>query len=419
MNQTTANSSREFAIDIVRQLRSAGYIALWAGGCVRDLLMGRVAQDYDVATNATPEQVRDLLGRRRTLSVGHSFGVIIALPPDRTARQVEVATFRSEGVYLDGRRPSHVQFSTPEVDAQRRDFTINGMFYDPIEEQVLDYVGGQIDLRRKLLRAIGVPHERMIEDKLRLLRAVRFAATLEFQIEDQTQSAVSQLACELNVVSAERISQELRKILTHRTRVRGVHLLNETGLRSVIFPEVSNESDVLLEHTLGHLPESASFELSLAVILHQLPATPTEPRTASRGSVWEVARRLKLSTEEMSAIAWLISHLDQWNDAARQTEAQLKRVLAHPRSAELRQLIRAVRLAQCLPLVEIDFVDRYATDHTAFEINPPELISGRDLIERGLVPGPEFKQLLDLIRDAQLNGEVTTREAALALISTR
>ena len=214
-------SSREFATDVVRQLRAAGYVALWAGGCVRDLLLGRGAEDYDVATSATPEQVRTLFGKRRTLAVGESFGVIIVLPPSKTAEPVEVATFRTEGVYLDGRRPTEVAFSTPEEDAQRRDFTINGMFYDPIEQRVLDYVGGEADLHRKVLRAIGDPHARMTEDKLRMLRAVRFAATLEFELDPTTRAAVQLMAPEMRVVSAERIAQELHKVLAHRTRVRG------------------------------------------------------------------------------------------------------------------------------------------------------------------------------------------------------
>ena len=231
-------SSREFATDVVRQLRAAGYTALWAGGCVRDLLLGRGAEDYDVATSATPEQVRTLFGKRRTLAVGESFGVIIVLPPSKTAEPVEVATFRTEGVYLDGRRPTEVAFSTPEEDAQRRDFTINGMFYDPIQMQVLDYVGGEADLHRKVLRAIGDPHARMTEDKLRMLRAVRFAATLEFELDPTTRAAVQLMAPEMRVVSAERIAQELRKVLAHRTRVRGFQLLAETGLLEVLFPEV-------------------------------------------------------------------------------------------------------------------------------------------------------------------------------------
>ena len=465
------DASREFATDVVRQLRAAGHVALWAGGCVRDLLLGRGAKDFDVATSATPEQVRTLFGKRRTLAVGESFGVIIVLPPTKAAEPVEVATFRTEGAYLDGRRPTEVAFSTPEEDAQRRDFTINGMFYDPLEQRVLDYVGGEADLHRKVLRAIGDPHARMTEDKLRMLRAVRFAATLEFALDPTTLAAVQQMAPEMRVVSAERIAQELRKILAHRSRVRGFRLLVETGLLEVLFPEVQpqpaaparvgrppgghqhpvdsttepeevashlpllaqrvTEREPLLaqraggviEHitaTLEHLPPSTRFELATAALLQQVPCLVHEPRTTpeSAGTVWEITRRLKLSAEEMTAIAWLVGHLDCWNDAEQLSAAQLKRVLAHPLSQDLRCLIRAVRTAACLPLTPIQFVDDFAARHAPDQINPPELISGRDLIALGLSPGPRFKQLLDTVRDVQLNGEIGTRDEALALIRT-
>ena len=442
------DASREFATDVVRQLRGAGHVALWAGGCVRDLLMGRGAQDFDVATSATPEQVRTLFGKRRTLAVGQCFGVIIVLPPTKEAEPVEVATFRTEGAYLDGRRPSEVAFSTPEEDAKRRDFTINGMFYDPIEQKVLDYVGGQADLNHQVLRAIGDPHERMTEDKLHMLRAVRFAATLEFELDPVTLAAVKQMASEMRVVSAERIAQELRKVLAHRTRVLGFRLLVETGLLAVIFPEVlcqppdasarapepagvASQSPLLtlrvagdvieqIAATLEHLPPSTRFELATAAILQHIPCPLHEPRTMheAAGTVWEITRRLKLSAEEMTAIAWLVGHLDGWNDAEQQSEAQLKRVLAHPLSRDLRSLIRAVRIAACLPLAPIQFVDDFAARHTPQLIDPPELITGRDLIDLGLSPGPRFKQLLDTVRDAQLNGEIRTRDEALELIRT-
>ena len=412
---TSATASREFATEVVRQLRSAGYVALWAGGCVRDYLMGREAQDFDVATNATPEQVRELFGKRRTLAVGQSFGVIIVLPPDKAATQVEVATFRTEGIYLDGRRPSEVVFSTPEEDAQRRDFTINGMFYDPIEDRLLDFVEGKADLDRKILRAIGNPHDRMTEDKLRMLRALRFAATLEFTLDAHTLAAVTRMAPEMIVVSAERIAQELRKMLAHRTRVRGFQLLAETRLLHVIFPEVDLADTHTIADILGGLWTNARFELATAAILHQISSPVSEPRSEAeaRGTIWAMTRRLKLSSDEMTSIAWLVAHLDCWNDAEQQTDAQLKRVLAHPLSGDLRQLVRAIRTTQCLPLSPIEFVDDYAARHTPEQINPPELISGRDLIQHGLHPGPQFKSLLDTIRDAQLNGEIATREEAL------
>ncbi len=457
-----ADASREFATDVVRQLRAAGHVALWAGGCVRDLLLGREAKDFDVATSATPEQVRDLFGKRRTLAVGQCFGVIIVLAPTKDAEPVEVATFRTEGAYLDGRRPTEVTFSTPEEDAQRRDFTINGMFYDPLEQRVLDYVGGEADLQRKVLRAIGDPHARMTEDKLRMLRAVRFAATLEFELESTTLTAVQQMASEMRVVSAERIAQELRRVLAHPTRVQGFRLLEETGLLAVVFPEVlphqpkasarapetagerEDSVDTTIERaravsnspsltrrvtedvveqiaaTLGHLPPCAGFELATAALLQHVPGSVFEPRTEREalGTLWEITRRLKLSSDEMTAIAWLVGHLNCWNNAEELSTAQLKRVLAHPLSGDLRSLIRAVRTSACLPLFSIQFVDDFVARHTAKQINPPELVTGRDLIDQGLAPGPRFKELLDTIRDAQLNGEISTREEALVRIRT-
>ena len=238
----TVNSpQREFAVEVVRQLRAAGHTALFAGGCVRDLLLGRPAKDYDVATTATPDQVRRLFGHKRTLPVGASFGVIIVLGP-REAGHVEVATFRTEGPYQDGRRPSSVAFCTPEEDARRRDFTINGMFYDPMETRVLDFVGGEADLSSRVVRAIGDPHERVREDKLRMLRAVRFAATLDFALDPTTAEAIREMAGQLIIVSAERIAQELKKMLVDRHRRRAIELSESTELLPIILPELNRES---------------------------------------------------------------------------------------------------------------------------------------------------------------------------------
>ena len=231
---------REFAVEVVQQLRGAGHIALWAGGCVRDFLLGRTPDDYDVATNARPEQVQEVFGRRRTLVIGASFGVIMVLGPKgaRTG-QVEVATFRTEGPYHDGRRPQHVSFSTPQEDAQRRDFTINGMFFDPVAEEVHDYVGGQQDLKRGVLRAIGEPLQRFREDKLRMLRAVRLATRFAFALDPATALAVREMSAEILIVSHERIAQELKKMLLNQHRARAIELARDLGLLGVIFPELA------------------------------------------------------------------------------------------------------------------------------------------------------------------------------------
>ena len=228
---------REFAVEIVRRLKHSGFTALWAGGCVRDHLLDKTPKDYDVATNATPKQVRKIFAKLTTLDVGASFGVIVVVGP-RGAGEVEVATFRSDGSYTDGRRPDSVTFSTPEEDAQRRDFTINGMFLDPLEHKVLDYVGGERDLSQGYIRAIGDPHDRMREDKLRMLRAVRFTAHLEFGLARATKAAVTEMASEIHVVSAERIAAELRRMLTDQHRHVAIELADEVGLLREILPEV-------------------------------------------------------------------------------------------------------------------------------------------------------------------------------------
>src|SRR6478752_925362 len=229
--------ARQFAVDVVRRLRESGHQALWAGGCVRDQLMDQLPKDYDVATDAVPDRVREVFGRRRTLAIGASFGVITVLGPEG-AGQIDVATFRRDAGYSDGRHPDAVSFSDAEHDAQRRDFTINGLFFDPLEDRVIDFIGGQADLNRKIVRAIGDPLARIAEDKLRMLRAVRFAARFDFAIDDQTLAALKQQVRELVIVSAERIATELRLILTHPNRARGAELLVETNLLEILLPEI-------------------------------------------------------------------------------------------------------------------------------------------------------------------------------------
>jgi poly(A) polymerase len=229
-------TEREFAISVVQRLREAGFEALWAGGCVRDELLGLVPQDYDVATSANPDQVRRLF--RRSIAVGASFGVIEVLGPAGTPLAVEVATFRSDVSYSDGRRPDEVVFSSAPEDAQRRDFTINGMFMDPLSGKLIDFVGGEADLQARILRAIGEPERRFTEDKLRLLRGTRLAARFDLQIEPATEAAMRSMARHIAVVSAERIAEELRKMLLHPSRVRAMNLLLELGLAAVVLPEI-------------------------------------------------------------------------------------------------------------------------------------------------------------------------------------
>ena len=415
--------NREFAVDVVRRLQQAGFQALWAGGCVRDLLMGRAPQDYDVATSATPDDVRTVFGPRQTIAVGESFGVVIVRGP-RGAGQVEVATFRTEGAYRDGRRPESVQFTTAEADAWRRDFTINGMFYDPLLERVHDFVGGEADLQQGIVRAIGEPHDRMREDKLRMLRAVRFTATLDFELHEATARAVRDMAAELGIVSAERIAQELKKMLVNRHRRRAVRLLQQVDLLTVVLPELAPllapEEPREWSHTLDLLDVlvEPDFELAMAALLQTVPNPASEPRHAppSTGSVQAVCRRLRLSNLESEQITWLIAHRAALDDAPSLPLCRLKRLLAHPWCGSLVKLVQAgVQAAKSDPAA-IHFVEQYLRETAPDVIDPPPLLTGADLIALGLTPGPQFQELLEQVRDAQLNGEISTADEARALV---
>ncbi len=405
------DDQREFAVEVVRRLQQAGYTALWAGGCVRDLLLGLPAADYDVATTATPEQVRDVFGHRRTLTVGASFGVIIVQGP-KPAGDVEVATFRTEGPYLDGRRPQSVAFATPEEDAQRRDFTINGMFYDPLTEQVLDFVGGQRDLELRQVRAIGDAHARFTEDKLRMLRAVRITARFGFDLDRATGEAVRAMAREICVVSQERIAQELKKILVNRHRARAVQLAADLEVLLEILPELAMPLATpavwtILIKSLEML-EAPRFELAMAVLL-RAAAIPEHGIVAC-------CRRLRLSIKEEEQVLWLVQHQHALQAAARQPLAKLKRLVAHHQIDELISLAR-VQAQACGGIdAEADFVEQYLRETPRDIIDPPPLVNGEDLKQMGLRPGPAFKTLLESIRDAQLEGRVTRREEALDLL---
>lgn len=402
---------REFAVEVVHRLKDAGFIALWAGGCVRDFLLAKTPKDYDVATSATPEQVRQVFSKRKTLDVGASFGVIIVVGPRGTGG-IEVATFRSDLGYSDGRRPDAVRFSSPEEDAQRRDFTINGMFYDPVEQRVLDFVGGERDLADGIVRAIGDPHDRMREDKLRLLRAVRFTAAFEFQLDPVTKAAVAEMASQIHVVSAERIAAELRRMLTDRHRHSAIELANEVLLLREILPEL--RSDLRLPNSnfdsrlaALRLLQEPSFELAFAVLL--LGVSNVEP----------ICRRLRLSNDELEKTAWLVNHQNALCEADKLTLAQLKRLLAHPHRDDLLALTRAELLVEHAELHPVLFCERFLETTPPEVLNPPPLLTGNDLIALGLQPGPLFKQLLDQARDAQLNGELTSHQTALEWVKAR
>ncbi|MBL8848252.1 MAG: CCA tRNA nucleotidyltransferase [Planctomycetaceae bacterium] len=426
---SAAEPARNFATAVVQKLHDAGHVALFAGGCVRDLLMGRQPQDYDVATDARPDQVRELFGHRKTLAVGESFGVVIVLGPRVEGQhlKVETATFRSEGAYLDGRRPDpdQIRFTTAEEDARRRDFTINGMFYDPLAGEVRDYVGGEPDVRAGIIRAIGRPQDRMQEDKLRMLRAIRFAATLDFEIEPATADAVQEMAPQLTVVSVERITQELTKMLVNRHRRRAVRLAQQLALLPVMLPEIADQAAAdnpgPWTHILDMLDglETPGFELALATLLQRLPASGSGKRDRDRaGTVTAITRRLRLSNEQGERVVWLVAHQQDLAEAPQLPAARLKRVLSHPFAGDLLAFMRADVRARRGDATTVEFVERYLAETPADVLNPPPLVTGADLIALGLKPGPDFQSLLERLRDEQLEGRVTTKDGAIALVRT-
>jgi tRNA nucleotidyltransferase/poly(A) polymerase len=407
--------AREFAVEVVRKLRAGGHQALWAGGCVRDRLLGITPKDYDVATDAVPERIREIFGKKKTLAIGAAFGVITAIGP-RGAGQIDVATFRRDAAYSDGRHPDAVTFSDSEHDAQRRDFTINGLFFDPITEQVIDYVGGQEDLERGVIRAIGDPLARIAEDKLRMLRAVRFAARLGFVIDPATRSAIERQAAELVIVSAERVAAELRLILTHESRARGAELLAETGLLEVVLPEIRvvYEMQPNWERTLSILAalESPSFEMALAALLREIePSDHTLHELPRR-----VYERWKLSNDELEGVAKLLAEEPLIRQASHLPWPKLQRILVAPRIDELLGYADAVSTAGFQPAREQIAYCRAKLALPISELNPPPLISGEHLKPLGIPPGPAYRELLEAARDAQLEQRVATRDEALALV---
>jgi len=372
--------------------------------------MGRTPKDYDVATDARPEQVRELFGPRRTIAIGAAFGVIAVLGP-KEAGQIEVATFRRDAAYRDGRHPDGVTFSTPAEDAARRDFTINGLFYDPVEQRVLDFVGGQRDLARRLIRAIGDPHERFKEDKLRLLRAVRFAATLEFAIEARTREAVRLMAPEIAVVSAERIAAEMERMLVDRHRVRAVRLFVETRLAAAVLPEIV-PPDALqgarLEASLAVLGELAEpeFPLALAALL--------QGWVDAEGAAG-VCRRWRLSNRQTQRTAWLVEHRDALREAGAMRWSQLQPLLVDEGAGDLMALEEAISRAGAHDTGHVTRCRSLASQPRE-PLDPPPLVNGDDLLRHGVPPGPAYRALLKRLRDAQLDGLVHSPAEALELL---
>jgi len=384
-------TEREFATEVVQRLQAADYRALFAGGCVRDELLGRAPVDFDIATSATPDQLKPLF--RKCNFFGASFGVVEVLGPrgdDGEWLKVQVATFRTDGTYTDGRRPDAVVFSSPEEDAARRDFTINGLFFDPVANRVIDYVGGRADLDARILRAIGDPAKRFEEDKLRLMRAARMAARFELTIDPATGDAIRAVAAQIRVVSAERIAEELRKMFENEHRVRGVQLLIEFNLLQEILPEAKVNG---ISGAVAALPGDARFPLVLMAVCTGVPAA----------SFPTIASRLKLSNEERDRIVWLAKHRTWLNDAVGLPRSQLYPILAHAGSRDLIALSASVGADFCAAILkQID----------PEQLNPPPLLTGDDLQTMGFRPGPKFKIALETIRAEQFDGLLSTGDDA-------
>ena len=409
-------------------------MAYFAGGCVRDLVRDEAPKDFDVATSARPEEVQKIFSR--TYAVGAHFGVIVVLD---NGFQFEVATFRSDGVYLDGRRPTEVHFSSAEEDAKRRDFTINGMFFDPEKNEVIDFVGGRADLEAKVIRAIGDPAQRFAEDRLRMLRAVRFATVLGFAIEPATWKALQQSAAQINEISAERIRDELVKIFLSPNRVRGWDLLDESGLMRAILPEVEAmkgcaqpeqfhpEGDVF-RHTrimLKLLPKEVSGPLVFSVLFHDV----AKPRTAAVDETGrirfnghdrvgaemteQIMERLRFSRAEIDATVEMVRQHMVFKDVPRMRVAKLKRFMARPTFGEELELHRVDCASSHQMLDNYDFLLRKREEFAHEPIIPPPLVRGDDLIAFGLKPGPKFGEILEAVETQQLEGELHTREEAL------
>lgn len=396
----SATTIQDAALAVTRRLRDNGHEALWAGGCVRDMLLNLEPTDIDVATNAHPERIVELF--RRTRQVGAQFGVVLV---KQGLHWIEVATFRSDVNYADGRRPERVVFTTAEQDAQRRDFTINGLFYDPIERRTIDYVGGQRDLAGRIVRAIGDPAQRFAEDHLRMLRAARFATRFGFEIEPATAAAIREHAARLTRISSERIREELEKMLVRSSRAPALRQIAELGLLPYLWTDARWSEDQLARaiRALDALPEQADFVLALAAMLLDL-----SPREARR-----VARDLRCSNEETSALAWLIEQVDALEHAEVLCLPEFKRLVASPRFDDLLALHAAVCDARGLAKDANLAARRRREAIPPDQITPPPFVTGDDLIALGQEPGPLFGNLLETLYDEQLDERLTSREQAL------
>jgi len=452
MTRPANQSNRELATGLVRRLQAAGFEAFWVGGCVRDFLLGREPGDYDIATNALPEQIERLFPH--TIAVGRKFGVMIVV---EAKQHFQVATFRAESDYRDGRRPETVAFGDAQADALRRDFTINGLYFDPVAGKSHDWVGGAADLRAGIIRTIGAPEERFAEDHLRMLRAVRFAARLGFEIEPQTFAAVKTHAAKIKLISAERIRDELSKLFAPSPAqspslrpgvpaARGLELLGASGLLEHLLPELAatvtcdqspdfHPEGTVFTHLclmLEKMPSDANPLLPWAVLLHDIAKPLTASRDPQTGSLHfyehekvgaemaeRILERLRFPRTQIEVVAAAVRHHMQFKDAPQMRKATLRRLLLRDTFPLELQLHRLDCLGSHGSLDIYDFlVAQFAELATQPEIRPP-LLTGADLIKLGMKPGPQLGKLLAEAREKQLADELKTKAAACAWAQAR
>lgn len=382
------------AAEIVRKLRDHGHEAYFVGGCVRDMVLGVEPADYDIATSAHPVDVIQLFPR--TESIGAQFGVVLVI---HKGHPVEVATFRSDEAYIDGRRPTSVVFTTAREDVLRRDFTINGLLYDPVTDKIIDYVSGQDDIRAGIIRAIGDPQKRFAEDKLRLLRAIRFASRFDYNIDDRTWTAVREAAPQIHQVSKERIREELVRTLAEGNAARGVGLMEDAGLLREVLPEVKWTRHI--EQSLAELERGCEQDFAVGVLLHETPVP----------SVIEILERLKFSRAQMHHVIALVESLPKFAAVHEMSTSALKRFFRLPRFEDHLELAR-IHGEQ----TGYEFASGKYRSWTPEDIAPEPLITGEDLIALGMQPGPRFKEVLTRVEDEQLEGRLTSREQALQFV---
>jgi poly(A) polymerase len=382
------------AVDIVRKLRDHGHEAYFVGGCVRDMVLGIEPSDYDIATSAHPFDVIQLFPR--TESIGAQFGVVLVI---HKGHPFEVATFRSDEAYLDGRRPSGVVFTTAREDVMRRDFTINGLLYDPMTEEIIDYVEGQSDIRAGIIRAIGDPLKRFSEDKLRVLRAVRFSARFNYRIEERTWAAMREMAPLIHQVSHERIREELVRTLTEGDAAEGVRMMHDSNLLAAILPEVAWSKHLL--DSMQQVRRGGAPDFATAVLLHETPPA----------RVTEILERLKFSRAESQHVLSLVENLPRFVAVDKMSTSELKRFFRHARFEDHLELARIHG-----ETAGYEFAATKFRGWSSEEIAPASLISGEDLIAIGMQPGPRFKEILTKVEDEQLEGRLSSREQAMDFV---